>query len=199
MVWHLQTTTSDEWELQWGDELSKAKIEALPEEYSSLGRLHGQPFHPQLPTIPYGQTSDHSVVPEVCQGRYGFNVFVNRGMRQLIEDMDPETHFYHPIDLHLKSGEVLRDEYHLLRAGALIDGIVVEESQLVPKYYDGVLSHYNHGAVRPRVTWRREAIEGRHFWMDKYFEDKFYCSDAFLEALNEREYGHFRALPAFVK
>ncbi len=178
MPWQIQATTSDEWELQWGDKLTKQEIDSLPENYTMLGWYHGDPFHPDLPTIPYKQTSDHITIPQICHGRFGFNVFVNTEVRALIEEMDPAQHYFHPIELHLKSGEVLRDNFFLLRMGGLLEGIVPEESQVSEKYKDGKLVRYARRGIRPKITWRSSAIEDRHFWMDKYFQDDIYCSDA---------------------
>ena len=197
MPWQIQAATFDEWELTWGDKLTPDEIKKLPENYVQLGLKHGEPFHPDLPTIPYLQSSDHSVIPSICQGRYGFDVFVDQEVRSLIEEMDTAEHYFHPIDLHLKSGEVLRDRYFLLRLGGLLDGIVPEDSEVEPVFRDGKLLRYERTKVRPKITWKAGAIAGRHFWMDRCFTDNIYCSDDFLNELKRRKIGHFRALPTF--
>ena len=116
----------------------------------------------------------------------------------LIEEMDPAEHYFHPLELHLKSGEVLRDSYFLLRMGGLLEGIVPEESQVGEHYIDGKFIGYQRSAVRPKITWRSSAIEGRHFWMDKHFKHNIYCSDAFMAELKRRNIGHFRPIPSFI-
>ena len=198
MPWQIQAATSDEWELQWCDKLTKAEIDNLPELYSAIGREHGKPFHPDLPVIPYRQNSEHATVPAICHGRWGNNVFVNQEVRSLIEEMDPAAHFFHPIELHLNSGKVIRDTYFLLRMGGLVNAIDPEESQVVAKYKNEKLVRYARLAVRPKITWRADAIAGRHLWMDQYFQDDIYCSDEFMDELKRRNITHFRAIRSYV-
>ena len=112
--------------------------------------------------------------------------------------MDPAEHYFHPIELHLKSGEVLRDSYFLLRMGGLLEGIEPEESQVSENYKDGKFVRYAGRGVRPKITWRSRAINGRHFWMDKYSKDDIYCSGAFMDELKRRNIGHFRPIPSFI-
>ena len=196
MPWQIQAATADEWELGWQDYLTSEEIARLPEDYLTLGSNHGTAFHPNLPTIPYEQVSDHTVVPAICHGRWGYDVFVSREVKSLIEDLEPEIHFFHPIELHLKSGRVLRDSHFLLRVGSLVEGIVAEESQLKPYVRDGKLRFYRPTTARPRITWNANAISGRHLWVDRYFTRAIYCSDQFMEELVNRQIQHFRAIPS---
>ena len=101
--------------------------------------------------------------------------------------MDPGRHFFHPIELHLNSGNVLHEEYFLLRVGDLVNGIVEEHSQVIGVFKDGQLSRYGRSTVRPKITWRSSSIEGRHLWMDQYFKGDIYCSDEFMVELRQRK------------
>ena len=198
MPWQILAATSDEWQLNWQDVLTVEEAAALPEHYPTLGREHGTAFHPDLPVIPYVQESDHTVVPPICQGRWGYDVFVNQEVKSLIERMESAEHFFHPLELHLKSGEVLRGSHFLLRVGGIVDGILPEESQVKPYIKDGKLRFYRATTARPKVTWRAAAISGKHLWVDQYFVSGIFCSDEFMDELKRRKIGHFRAIPSKV-
>ncbi len=201
MPWQLTADITDSRELLWGDMLTQEEQDQLPEDYVHLGREHGVPFHPDLPPIPYGLTINnkkrHTTVPAICSGRFAYDIFFDEGMNALIEEMEPGVHFFHPLALYSQSEELFDTKHFLFRAGQLIDGIIPEQSEVVPKHMNGTLRRYLETAVWPKITWAEDAIAGRHLWMDTYFKGSLYCSDAFLEQIQKRNVGHYRTFPSF--
>lgn len=147
--------------------------------------------------LPFRQTSKHKHIPDFVSGRYG-ELFISQAFRELIEEFDPVQHHYIPLHLYLADGRESVGEYFVFKFGSFVDGIIAEKSKVGPMYdRQGNLGFYSTGHS-PKITWRADAVEGRHVWADTYLKDRFFCSDEFLAEVEKRKMKVFDKTESFV-
>ena len=162
-------------EVHWQDVWS---LEKQGDAYSSLGRRHGQKPAIDGP-IPYrmkkGRFSTDGKLYDIAPGRWSSDLIVSTRVRDLIREMDPVSHYFIPLELTLKDDST--DTTHFLFvAGDRINGIVAEESDVLPKLIDGKLAYYSVGGS-PKIVWDADVILGRAIWVDQYLPTQIVISD----------------------
>ena len=194
MVWLLDPRVSDQRELFWDDVYNEDGSEIA---FKNWNRPEIIPPEESWP-LPFRQTTKHKQVPDFISGRFGGALFVSQAFRELIEAFDPVQHHYIPLHLFLADGRESVGEYFLFKFGSYVDGIIADQSEVGPMYdNDGNIGFYSTGHS-PKITWRAEAIEGRHVWTDRYLKRRFFCSDEFLAEVEKRKMTLFRKVESFV-
>jgi hypothetical protein len=164
------------WEDVWPDEKVTSECVLLGSSHGKVPALSGP--------IPYrmrgGRLLKGGVLPDILAGRWSGNMIVSARVRKLIEDLDPVTHHFIPVNLTLKDGAQVDGQFFLFAAGDLVDGVIAEKLDGTPVVFDGRLGYYS-VAARPHVTFRREVVEKRAIWVDKYLPKKIFISDALFE------------------
>jgi hypothetical protein len=145
----------------------------------------------------FRQTSKNSIIPDFTLGTYSNTYIVSNAMRALVEEYDPGVHYYAPIILTMKDGRVLEDQYHVFKIMRFVDAVIESKSQVGPMYYNGKLGFYSTSA-RPKLTLKRDVVEGLHVWSDVYLKDRFFCSDAFIRQMDSRRFGPFERFETFI-
>ncbi|MBB3993302.1 hypothetical protein GGR95_000930 [Sulfitobacter undariae] len=176
MPYLLLSNTFTNSEIQWDDVWRR---DERPPEYVELGSSHGQVPALSGP-IPYrmykGRLLSGGVLPDITAGRWANDTIISARVKALIEDLDPVTHHFIPLNLTLKDGRQVDGEFFLFVAGDMIDGIIADKSDTTPIVYDGRLAYYSVPG-HPHITWRRDAIENRAIWVDKYLSTQICISD----------------------
>ena len=160
-----------------------------PENYVEMGGNHG--VRPDIEgPIPYmmtgGELQPGGVLPDIMRGRWLSDLILSYRVIKMIQEAgEVAQHHYIPLDLTLLDGARIEGQYFLFVAGDLIDGVVPESSNLIPKFINNKFKYYAFIGDSPDVCWRESAIRGRHIWVDKYLPRQVFVSDAFAKILNK--------------
>jgi hypothetical protein len=172
-------------EIHWEDVWP---IERQGDAYVNLGSQHGQTPALEGP-IPYrmykGRLGKSGSLPDIVPGRWDTDLIVSARVRALIREMDAFSHHFIPLELTLRDGTTVSSHF-LFVAGDLVDGIVAEESEVLPKIFGGKLAYYSVGGD-PKIVWRADAISGRAIWVDKYLRNQVVISDELQVAFERND------------
>lgn len=142
---------------------------------------------PAGPDLRYRQDSKHRVLPDLMCGNPSGTYFVSQRLRALIEEMEPFKHRYIPLIVRTHDLRVLEGEFFLFKFGTYIDdGIIAEKSRAVLMGKHEETKFYSTPA-HPKITWRAGAINGHHFFTDKYLRKRVLVSDEFLKRMKREK------------
>lgn len=162
------------------------------ENWKSIGirRMADHDFvqDPDFPILRYRQDSKHKVLPDLMRGGPSGMYFVSPRLRAVIEEMEPFQHRYIPIVLRTFDQRILEGEFFMFKHGAYIeDGVIEAKSKvgLMGERHEA-LAAYSTPAY-PKITWKASAIEGHHFFTDRYLKDRIFVSDVFLKRMKREK------------
>lgn len=132
-----------------------------------------------------GRFSIDGKLHDIAPGRWSSDLIVSARVRALILEMDAFSHHFIPLELTLRDGSTVTSHF-LFVAGDQVDGIVAEESEVLPKIFGGKLAYYSVGGD-PKIVWREDAISGRAIWVDKYLRNQVVISDELQVAFERND------------
>lgn len=142
---------------------------------------------PAYPVLRYQQTSKHKVLPDLMSGGPSGLYFVGRRMRDVIEEMEPFQHRYIPIVLRTFDQRILEGEFFMFKHGAFVDDGVIQAKSKVGLMGKHEETKFYSTPAYPKITWKAAAIEGHHFFTDKYLKDRIFVSDEFLKRMKREK------------
>jgi hypothetical protein len=192
--WQIDPNVKSAESVSWSKYPSDEASKALPEGWAEPDFIPPEEYWP----LYFKQTSKQKKLPDVMLGIYLGSIFVSKNFKKLVETFEPVQHVFVPLVLELCDGATSKDDYFLLKFAGLTNGVVAEKSDVKPIYSrSGELGFYSAGYA-PRITWREDAIQGRHLWADQYLPGRMFCSDEFFNELKIEKMGLFAADECFV-
>jgi hypothetical protein len=147
MPWLVDPRTFTSAEVDWGRLYSDDGRAQVPEGWAHPDVLPPENTWP----LEFKQSSKHKKLHDLMQGALDPAIFVSRKFRALVEEMDPATHHFIPLHLHLADGSSSIEEYFLFKFGEFTDAIIEEKSELSGQYSDeGELRWYARTKVTPK-------------------------------------------------
>ena len=142
---------------------------------------------PVHPVLRYQQASKHKILPDLMLGTPSGVNFISARLRAVVEATEPFRHRYIPIVLRTIDEQLLESEFFMFKHGAYIaDGVIEAKSKvgLMGKHEE--TKFYSTHAY-PKITWKASAIEGHHFFTDRYLKDRIFVSDEFLKRMKREK------------
>jgi len=144
------------------------------------------------------QVTKHKVLPDICPGLSSMTFYVSKKLKEMIEEWDPVSHVFVPLEITVASGEVQNDTYFMFKFGSFIEGGLVEEKSDISRVAfppnddisKGEFSYYESTKLEPKLTWYASKIEGRHIWADNLFVRYVCISDEFAAELKAQKIKH---------
>lgn len=122
---------------------------------------------------------------------------VSQRFRDLVEEFEPGTHQFFPLELSYKNGTPVEEPFFVFNCCVSLDSLLVRRSEVA--WYN-----FNDPLTSPRlnVLWRhrnvlsRPAITGHHIWCSLRLRVAgLYVSDAFHNQMKRRKIRYFDASP----
>ena len=112
---------------------------------------------------------------------HGANLLVSQAFKDLLEELEPDVHQFWPMEIYIK-GEMVGLRYWFIACHRIA---ALSKKHCYPKldkygYWEA--SKFGH-MENDRVVFSRDAIGGRHAWVDKMYSDRLF-SDEFGERLS---------------
>ena len=143
---------------------------------------------PAHPVLRYQQASKHKILPDLMLGTPSGVNFISARLRAVVEATEPFRHRYIPIVLRTIDERLLESEFFMFKHGDYIaDGVIEAKSKvgLMGERHEA-LAAYSTPAY-PKITWKAAAIEGHHFFTDKYLKRRIFVSDVFLKRMKREK------------
>lgn len=122
---------------------------------------------------------------------------VSQRFRDLVEEFEPRTHQFFPLELYYKNGTPVEEPFFVFNCCVSFDSLLVSRSEVAWYNFNDYLT-----SPRLNVLWRhrnvlsRRAIAGRHIWCSLRLRvDGLYVSDAFHDQMKRRKIRYFDASP----
>jgi hypothetical protein len=179
------------WEDVWPEE-------KLNNDYTLLGKMHGQTPAISGP-VPYklvgGRLSRDGGLPDIVPGRWSGDMIVSGRVKDVICELDQVSHHFIPLELDVKE-TVHKGTHFLVVIADCPDAIIEAKSEVKPKIINERFRYFT-APGDPKITFKKDAIEGRAIWVDKNLRRRFFVSDALMEQLRKWKSERFTTVPAF--
>lgn len=137
-------------------------------------------------------TSRHKAVCDIFPFSGGGGC-CSQAFKDLIDELEPETHEFFPLALQWKNGDPIEDKYYLFSPLLFIDSIIPEKSSIKlvegrengPVYFKWERSE---PPIREYYTLDSGIIRGKHVWTEQKLPIGMRCcSDEFHDEFLERD------------
>lgn len=140
-------------------------------------------------------TRPRKTLPDFTVGPWASLDVVSERFKRLVEDLDPITHDFIPLDVVQPDGTSVDTRHFIFRIGGLLPlSIDLAQSDVAESILRPGLSVYGPTSQAPRIVWHRGVVRQRHIWADQKLPSHIAVSDTFYTELVRQKMTSFMAV-----
>lgn len=167
----------------------------IPERAFNFGLSLGLPIGAKRMPVKAKQINVRKRLPDIFV-MPGLNA-VSQRFRDLVEEFEPGTHQFFPLELYYKNGTPVEEPFFVFNCCVSFDSLLVSRSEVKWHGLGEPLRSPNLGVLwRHRNVLSRPAIAGHHIWCSLRLRVAgLYVSDVFHDQMKRRKIRYFDASP----